>query len=101
MEKFGNYLLSKNYKLPKYDYVHKIAFSKFHYLIATKGNLFPDQIVFLENGIVKINSPEELINLSKTSKVRTIIIINLCRINRYDVIIAVSPIGYLCSGSII
>ena len=66
LEKFGNYLLSKNYKLPKYDYVHKIAFSKFHYLIATKGNLFPDQIVFLENGIVKINSPEELINLSKT-----------------------------------
>ncbi len=65
LEKFNKYLSCKEYKLPKNDYIHQIAFSKIHSLIATKGNLFPDQVVFLENGLKIINSLEKLIQLSK------------------------------------
>ena len=64
-EKFNKYLLSREYKLPKNEYIHQIAFSKIHSLIATKGDLFPDQTVFIENGLTIITYPEELIQLSK------------------------------------
>ena len=63
--KFKKYLSCRAYKLPKNDYIHQIAFSKFHSSIATKGDLFPDQTVFLENGLMIINSLEELLLLSK------------------------------------
>ena len=33
--------------------------------MATKGDIFPDQTVFLENGLMIINSYEELIKVSK------------------------------------
>ncbi len=62
---FNNYLLSEVYKLPRFEYVHQIAFSRKHTLIATKGTLFPDQIVFLENGIVIINNVKDFKNLLK------------------------------------
>ena len=65
LENFNKYLLCRDYKLPKNEYIHKIAFSYDHCLIATKGDLFPDQTVFLENGFSIINSPEELVTLSK------------------------------------
>ena len=62
---FNNFLLSEVYKLPKFEYVHQIAFSRKHSLIATKGTLFPDQIVFLENGIVVIEKMTDFENLLK------------------------------------
>ena len=65
LEKFDKYLLCREYKLPKNEYIHQIAFSKIHYLIAVKGDLFPDQTVFLENGFSIVNSVEEIILLSK------------------------------------
>ncbi len=65
LEKFNQYLSCREYKLPKNEYIHQIAFSRIHSLIATQGDLFPDQIVFLENGLKIINSLEELIILSK------------------------------------
>ena len=65
LEKFKKYLTCSLYKLPRNDYIHQIAFSKIHSLIAIKGDLFPDQTVFLDNGLIIINSFEELIKLSK------------------------------------
>ena len=65
LEKLNKYLLCEEYKLPQNDYIHQIAFSKIHSSIATKGDLFPDQTVFLENGLTIINSFEDLILLSK------------------------------------
>ena len=78
-EKFNKYLSCKYYKLPKNDYIHQIAFSKIHSLIATKGDLFPDQTVFLENGLIIINSPEELVQLStlKVNKLPVVLIPNI------------------------
>ena len=67
LEKFNKYLSCREYKLPQNEYIHQIAFSKNHSLIATKGDLYPDQTVFLENGLMIINSLEELIILSKSS----------------------------------
>ena len=66
LEKFNKFLACREYKLPKNTSIHQIAFSKIHSLIATKGDLFPDQTIFLENGVIIINSPEELIQLSKS-----------------------------------
>ena len=65
LKKLNKYLSCKEYKLPKNDYIHQITFSNTHSLIATKGDLFPDQTVFLENGLMIIKSFEELIQLSK------------------------------------
>lgn len=65
LEKFNKYLKCRAYKLPKNEYIHQIAFSRMHSLMATKGDIFPDQTVFLENGLIIINSYEELIILSK------------------------------------
>ena len=53
-EIFNNYLTGSKYKLPKNEYIHQIAFSKIHSLMATKGDIFPDQTVFLENGLMII-----------------------------------------------
>ncbi len=64
---FDNFLFSNKYKLPKYEYVHRIAFSNIHTNMAIKGDLFPDQIVFLENGIVLVENVRELNNLVKLS----------------------------------
>ncbi len=79
LEKFNKYLLCKAYKLPKNEYIHRIAFSKIHSLIATKGDLFPDQTIFLENGLVIINSIEELIILSqlRANKLPVVLIPNI------------------------
>jgi len=79
LKKFNKYLLCREYKLPKNEYVHQIAFSKIHSLIATKGDLFPDQTVFLENGLIIINSLEELTILSKsrTNKLPVVLIPNV------------------------
>ncbi len=57
---FDKYLSFKEYKLPKYEYVHKIAFSNKHSIIAANGDLFPDQIVFLKNGIKIVESVSDL-----------------------------------------
>ncbi len=65
LDKLKKYLSCREYKLPKNNNIHQIAFSKIHSLIATKGDLFPDQTVFLENGLMIINSLKELILLSK------------------------------------
>ena len=79
LEKFHKYLSCSEYKLPKNEYIHQIAFSKIHSLIATKGDLFPDQTVFLENGLMIINSVEELIILSKlrANKLPVVLIPNM------------------------
>ena len=60
---FDKYLSFKKYKLPKYEYVHNIAFSNRHSIIAANGDLFPDQIVFLKNGIKIIESISDLESL--------------------------------------
>ena len=67
LKKFNKFLSCREYKLPRNESIHQIAFSKTHSLIATKGDIFPDQTVFLENGLMIINSLEELIRLSKLS----------------------------------
>jgi len=67
---FDEYLLSKEYKLPKFNYVHNIAFSRFHYLIASQGDLFPDQIVFLKNGVSIIKNICDFKNIEKLSNNR-------------------------------
>ena len=73
---FDEYLLSKEYKLPKFKYVHNIAFSRSHYLIASQGYLFPDQIVFLANGISIIKDICDLNNIKKLSnKKRPVLLI--------------------------
>lgn len=73
---FDEYLLSKEYKLPKFKYVHNIAFSRSHYLIASQGYLFPDQIVFLANGISIIKDICDLKNIKKLSnKKRPVLLI--------------------------
>ena len=59
----NKYLLFKKYKFPKYEYVHNIAFSNRHSIIAVNGDLFPDQIVFLKNGIKIIESISDLESL--------------------------------------
>lgn len=61
----NQYLINKNYKIPKYEYVHQIAYSDYYSQIASRGNLFPDQIVFLKNGFVIINNFDQLIPLNK------------------------------------
>ena len=75
---FDEFLLSKKYKLPKYEYVHRIAFSTKHINMATKGDLFPDQIVFLKNGIVIAKDVFDLNHLIKlrNSKLPVILIPN-------------------------
>ena len=75
---FDNFLLSEKYKLPKHEYVHRIAFSKKHINMVTKGDLFPDQIVFLNHGIViaeNVCDMNNLINLSN-SKLPIVLIPN-------------------------
>tara|TARA_Y100001978_G_C23698995_1_gene439534 strand:- start:2786 stop:3790 length:1005 start_codon:yes stop_codon:yes gene_type:complete len=61
--KIDKYLFNKKYKLPEYEYVHQIAFSYKYSQMATKGIIFPDQIVFLENGIRYINNYDEFIKI--------------------------------------
>ena len=63
LKDFDKYLSLKKYKLPKYEYVHNIAFSNHHSIIAANGDLFPDQIVFLKNGIKIIESISDLKSL--------------------------------------
>ena len=63
LKDFDKYLSFKKYKLPKYEYVHNIAFSNRHSIIAANGDLFPDQIVFLKNGIKIIESISDLESL--------------------------------------
>ena len=73
---FDEYLLSKEYKLPKFKYVHNIAFSRSHYLIASQGYLFPDQIVFLKNGVSIIKDICDFKNIKKLSnKKRPVLLI--------------------------
>ena len=63
LKKLEKYLSCNKYKLPKYEYLHQIAYSFDHSKIATQGTIFPDQVVFLPNGIKNINTFEELIEL--------------------------------------
>ena len=60
LDKIYKFLDCKEFKLPKHSYIHKIAFSKYHYSIMTKGDLFPDQTIFLEKGIFIVDSLEEI-----------------------------------------
>ena len=56
--------------------MHNIAFSRSHYLIASQGYLFPDQIVFLANGISIIKDICDLKNIKKLSnKKRPVLLI--------------------------
>ncbi len=72
---FDNFLLSKKYKLPKHEYVHRIAFSMKHINMVTNGDLFPDQIVFLNHGIVLAENVFDMNNLIKLSNSKLPIIL--------------------------
>ena len=63
--RLNQFLINKNYQLPKYEYVHQLAYSDFYSQIVSKGNLFPDQVVFLKSGFKIINNLNQFLDSSK------------------------------------
>lgn len=66
--KINPFLSCDEYKLPKFEEVHQLALSETYSSKVLKGTLFPDQAVFLKDGIVMINSFEEIKIISKLKK---------------------------------
>ena len=68
IQKLEPFLSCKNYKLPKFDDIHQLALSEKYSSKVLKGTLFPDQAVFLKDGIVIMNNIEAINNLSKNNE---------------------------------
>jgi rhamnose utilization protein RhaD (predicted bifunctional aldolase and dehydrogenase) len=54
-----------NYKCPKYDFVHSLAFDKISMEIASKSPLYPDHVVFIGPGPMWVGSESEARSLLK------------------------------------
>ncbi len=64
INKLNPFLIGTGYKLPKYKEVHQLALSDTYSSKVLKGTLFPDQAVFLKDGIVIKNTFEEINKIS-------------------------------------
>ncbi len=70
------FIKSNKYKLPKYNYVHKIALSDVATSIISKGTLFPDQIVFFKKKVKVLKDFKKLIKyISENKKESSILLI--------------------------
>ena len=76
IEKINKIKDQQNFKLPKYNHVHSLAFSEISMSIISKGILFPDQLVFIDSKFIILNNLEEIDYLkSKKEKDKLIIIV--------------------------
>jgi rhamnose utilization protein RhaD (predicted bifunctional aldolase and dehydrogenase) len=60
--KLKNLLKSSQYKLPKYDISHNLALDDICMKVVRKNPLYPDHIIFLGHGPIKVLSEQEFLN---------------------------------------
>ncbi|MBO8240544.1 class II aldolase [Prochlorococcus marinus XMU1412] len=71
----SKYIIDTGYKLPQFEELHKLAFSKQAISIITGGVLFPDQAVFLGTKWYILNDEREINNLKHSNSFKKGIII--------------------------